>query len=236
MNWEWLFDLLGLRDPVVGVPEMLLRVLLACICGGIIGIERNRRQKDAGTRTHLVVALGAALFMIVSKYGFFDVMAIGMNADATRIASTIVTGVSFLGAGVIFTKGTSIKGLTTSAGIWATAAVGCALGAGMYLVGIAVTVILLLFQLFLHKFYHKIEVANIEISITATNESGDFSAVSGILSDSDIHIEGIKLRKNSDGTTSCTMIARHSNDFTAADLGELMKANSDITAIDIKNF
>ncbi len=232
---EWLMGLLDFGS-LVSVPEMLLRVFLACLCGGVIGIERNRRQKDAGTRTHLVVALGAALFMIVSKYGFFDIIGTGMNADATRIASTIVTGVSFLGAGVIFTKGTSIKGLTTSAGIWATAAVGCALGAGMYLVGITVTVLLLLFQVFLHKFYHKIEVANNEITVSATNESGDFDEVSRLLSDNEIHIESIKLRKNPDGTRSCTMTARRTDDLSIADLSEIMNNNSDITAVDMKNF
>lgn len=87
--WEWLVDLLDF-GALVSVPEMLLRVMLACICGGIIGAERNRRQKDAGTRTHLVVGLGAALFMLVSKYGFFDIIGTGMNADATRIASTLL--------------------------------------------------------------------------------------------------------------------------------------------------
>ncbi len=236
MNWDWLINVLGFGE-LVNVPEMLLRVLLACICGGIIGVERNRRQKDAGTRTHLVVALGAALFMIVSKYGFFDIIGTGMNADATRIASTIVTGVSFLGAGVIFTRGTSIKGLTTSAGIWATAAVGCAIGAGMYIVGIAVTAILLLFQVVLHRYLHKVEIAaNIEISITASNASGNFEEVTKLLSNNDIHIESIKMKRNPDGTTTCTMSARHANDLAAADLGDIMKKNPDISAIDIKNF
>ncbi len=234
--WEWLVGLLDFGS-LVSVPEMLLRVLLACICGGVIGVERNRRQKDAGTRTHLVVALGAALFMIVSKYGFFDIIGTGMNADATRIASTIVTGVSFLGAGVIFTKGTSIKGLTTSAGIWATAAVGCALGAGMYLVGILVTVILLLFQILLHKFYHKIEAAaNIEISIAMQSDSSNLADIGEMLGDNDIHIESMKIKRNHDGTSMCVVSARHSNDLTATDISNIMKRNPDIMSIDIKNF
>lgn len=234
--WEWLVDLLDF-GALVSVPEMLLRVMLACICGGIIGAERNRRQKDAGTRTHLVVGLGAALFMLVSKYGFFDIIGTGMNADATRIASTIVTGVSFLGAGVIFTKGTSIKGLTTSAGIWATAAVGCALGAGMYFVGIAVTGILLLFQIVLHKYLHKIETAaSVEISITASNQSGKFDEITALLGENEIHVESLKLKRNPEGTTTCIMSARHANDLSLSDIGEIMKRNPDITAVDIKNF
>ena len=234
--WDWVVGLMEV-DTLVSVPEMLLRVLLACICGGIVGVERNRRQKDAGTRTHLVVALGAALFMIVSKYGFFDIIGHGMNADATRIASTIVTGVSFLGAGVIFTKGTSIKGLTTSAGIWATAAVGCALGAGMYFVGIAVTVMLLLFQIILHKYLHRIETAaSVEVTVTVTNQTGNFDDVSDLLGENYIHIESVKLRRNPDGTSTCTMSARHASGITHTELAEIMKRNPDITGIDIKNF
>ena len=130
----------------------LLRILIAALCGGAIGIERTLRQKDAGFRTHVIVALGAALMTVVSKYGFFDLVGTGINADATRIASNIITGISFLGAGMIFVKGANIKGLTTAAGIWATAAVAMALGAGLYFTGILSTVIIILIQVLFHTF------------------------------------------------------------------------------------
>ena len=121
----------------------VIRMFVACFCGAIIGLERSRRQKDAGIRTHMIVALGSALIMIVSKYGFMDIMHIeGIRADASRIASNVVTGVGFLGAGVIFVRDVSIKGLTTAAGIWATAGVGLAIGAGMYPLGIAATLLM----------------------------------------------------------------------------------------------
>ena len=111
----------------------IIRILIACLCGGAIGIERTLRQKDAGFRTHVIVALGAALIIIVSKYGFFDILQFeGLRADASRIASNVVTGISFLGAGMIFVKGTNIKGLTTAAGLWAVGALGLALGIGFY--------------------------------------------------------------------------------------------------------
>lgn len=106
--------------------ECFVRILMASLCGCMIGYERTRRLKEAGVRTHCVVACGAALMMVVSKYGFADIIQNGVylygsdGVDASRIASQVVTGVGFLGAGVIFRTGTSVKGLTTAAGIWAT--------------------------------------------------------------------------------------------------------------------
>lgn len=100
--------------------EFLVRILLAGICGGIIGYERKSRNKEAGIRTHLIVASGAALIMIVSKYGFTDILGDkGIALDPSRIAAQIVTGVGFLGAGMIFMRKNTISGLTTAAGIWA---------------------------------------------------------------------------------------------------------------------
>ena len=117
MAWDmWLFEHIGAWD-------YLVRIVVACLCGGLVGLERTKRLKEAGIRTHIIVALGATLIMVVSKYGFADVV----GADASRIASNVITGISFLGAGVIFVRGGSVKGLTTAAGIWATAAIGLAL-------------------------------------------------------------------------------------------------------------
>ena len=139
--------------------EFFLRILIACFCGGCIGIERSRRFKEAGIRTHVIVCCAAALMIMVSKYGFADLTnAVGTNfngtrgADPARIAAQVVSGVSFLGAGVIFKNGNTIKGLTTAAGIWATAGIGLAIGSGMYILGVFTTVVILLLQKFMHKF------------------------------------------------------------------------------------
>ncbi len=138
----------GYSDPV-----LVIRIILAGICGGIIGVERTLRQKDAGFRTHIIVAMGAALMVIISKYGFLDIVFLdSVQVDVSRVASNIITGISFLGAGMIFVKGISIKGLTTAAGIWVTAAVGMAMGAGLYIVAIVSVVLLLLVQIVFHKF------------------------------------------------------------------------------------
>ena len=140
---------------VIGI-EYILRILLAGICGMLIGIERSNRSKEAGTRTHFMVACGAALIMVVSKYAFFDIITQGLYSgadvrlDPSRVASTIASGIGFLGAGMIFVHKNNITGLTTAAGIWATSGVGMAIGAGMYSVGIASTVIIIVAQIVLH--------------------------------------------------------------------------------------
>lgn len=144
-----------IKDFLQAYPAIIyiIRILLACVAGGIIGAERTLRQKDAGFRTHIIVAMGSALMMVISKYGFFDVVVYdSISADASRIAANIITGISFLGAGMIFVKGFSIKGLTTAAGIWSTAAVGMAIGAGMYEIGFVSVALLLLVQIIFHKF------------------------------------------------------------------------------------
>ena len=133
------FDILNL--------QYVLRIVIAGICGLVIGYERKSRAKEAGIRTHFVVCCGAALMMVVSKYGFFD----SSKADASRVAAQIVSGVGFLGAGIIFVQKRTVTGLTTAAGIWATSGIGMAIGAGMYSLGILSTVILLSAQIVLHK-------------------------------------------------------------------------------------
>ena len=101
--------------------EFLLRIILSIICGACIGFERETRLKTAGIRTHIIVSLGSALMMIISKYGFGDVLQSGnIGLDPSRIAAGIVTAVGFIGAGVIFVRNQTISGVTTAAGIWAT--------------------------------------------------------------------------------------------------------------------
>ncbi|HEY5660097.1 MAG TPA: MgtC/SapB family protein, partial [Gaiellaceae bacterium] len=118
--------------------EALLRLALAGALGGLIGLERELREREAGLRTHLLVAVGSALFTIVSAYGFVTI-----RTDPTRIAAQIVTGIGFLGAGAIIRQGSSIRGLTTAATLWVVAAVGLAAGAGYYSAALITTAIVL---------------------------------------------------------------------------------------------
>lgn len=134
--------------------EFLIRLLLSAALGALVGLERSKRRKEAGIRTHCIIACTSALFMIVSKYAFLDCVTLDglRGADPARIAAQVVSGISFLGAGVIFKNGSSIRGLTTAAGMWGTAAVGMAIGAGMYWLGLMEAVVLVVIQLVLHRF------------------------------------------------------------------------------------
>ena len=133
--------------PTLNWDESLLRLALAAVLGGLIGVERELREREAGLRTHLLVALGSALFTIVGAYGFHAFLDTGANvvrADPTRIAAQIVTGIGFLGAGAIIRQGLSVRGLTTAATLWVVAAVGLAAGAGYYSVAVITTALVLI--------------------------------------------------------------------------------------------
>lgn len=133
--------------PTLNWDESLLRLALAAVLGGMIGTERELREREAGLRTHLLVALGSALFTIVGAYGFHAFLASGasvVRADPTRIAAQIVTGIGFLGAGAIIRQGFSVRGLTTAATLWVVAAVGLAAGAGYYSAAVITTALVLL--------------------------------------------------------------------------------------------
>lgn len=126
------------------IESMLIRLLVATALGALIGFEREYHAKEAGVRTHLLVALGACLFMILSIYGFdFMLDRDHVSFDPSRIASQVVTGIGFIGAGTIILQKQMVRGLTTAAGLWVTAAIGLACGAGMYVIAIVTAVIVL---------------------------------------------------------------------------------------------
>jgi putative Mg2+ transporter-C (MgtC) family protein len=132
--------------PSLGWDDNLARLSLAAALGGAIGFERELRDREAGLRTHLLVCLGSALFTIVSAYGFREFLTSGdqvVRADPTRIAAQIVTGIGFLGAGAIIRQGLSVRGLTTAATLWVSAAIGIAAGAGYYSGAVLGTVVTL---------------------------------------------------------------------------------------------
>lgn len=132
----------------------IARIVVAGICGIFIGLERKNRSKEAGVRTHFVVACASALMMVISKYGFGDIVSEtvgGRGADGARLAAQVVSGIGFLGAGMIFVHKNTVTGLTTAAGIWATSGVGLAVGAGMYAIGIVTSALIVIAQILLHK-------------------------------------------------------------------------------------
>ena len=136
--------------------EILLRLIVSTVLGGLIGMERQRYDGGAGLRTHMIVCLGSALMMIVSAYGFNDVLSENhIELDPSRIAAQVVSGIGFLGAGtILFLKKEIVKGLTTAAGLWTAAGIGLATGGGLYFAAATATVLVLII-LILIKPYKK---------------------------------------------------------------------------------
>lgn len=213
----------------------MLRIFLAAVLGGMIGTERSRRQKGAGIRTHVIVAIGAALVMVVSKYGFTDmIQTYGVNADPTRIASNIVTGIGFLGAGVIFVKDVSIRGLTTAAGLWATAAVGMAMGAGMYAIGLFVAVLIIVLQFILHSTINRLEGTAInQVQMRVRYAPQITERLRAQLAAHQMHIEFFRVKKASDNILTCTFAVRMPREMTYDELLFLLDENEDVLELDM---
>ena len=189
---------------------LVIRIVIAALCGAAIGFERSRRQKEAGIRTHIMVTLGASLLVIVSKYGFIDIVGTpGINVDVSRIAANVITGVSFLGAGVIFLRGGYVKGLTTAAGIWSTCGVGCAIGAGMYIIGIVATLMIIVIQLILHWSLPSSENMTVsEISFRTEYKQGIIADVNAYMREIHVKVLRLSMKKKKDGTVLINMTVR----------------------------
>ncbi len=124
--------------------ELIGRLALAVLLAGLIGLERELRQKQAGLRTHALVGLGCAAMVLMGAYGFQDLTThLKIQLDPTRVAGQVATGVGFIGAGVIFVREASVRGLTTAAGIWVAAAIGMVIGAGLYILAVGVALLAL---------------------------------------------------------------------------------------------
>lgn len=167
----------GVVDWTTDVWHFIVRMLIAIVCGLAIGIERKSRSKEAGIRTHAIVSLASCLFMILSKYLtaplFSDITGSVFDGDATRIASQVVTGIGFLGAGIIMYRRDVMHGLTTAAGVWATAAIGMAIGGGFVVTGVCATAMILLLQLIFHlpiKAFTTRHIALIKMQVWIEND------------------------------------------------------------------
>lgn len=159
--------------------ELILRLALSALFGGIIGLERERRLKGAGIRTHLIVCFASCMMMLVSKYGFFDMLEYAadngyeaMKVDPSRIAAGLVTAIGFLGAGTIFARKHGVSGLSTAAGLWATVGIGMSTGAGMYPVSVVGTVFLVVVQAALHRDHDMLGSASAAIVILIDDRPG----------------------------------------------------------------
>ena len=175
--------------------ELMVRLTLAMVLGGAIGIEREYRAKEAGFRTHFLVALGSALFCVVSQYGF------GVDLkDSSRVAAQVVSGIGFLGAGTIIFQKNVVRGLTTAAGLWVTAAIGLACGTGMFLAATISTVFIILGLEVLHAFIPQIGTYTIVLTFSSTSKERIKEIVDQIKRDSvELFSYELKLRRNAQG-------------------------------------
>ena len=217
--------------------ECIVRILIAAICGSFIGIERKVRLKEAGTRTHLVVAFGSALFMIVSKYGFEDMILRAadnpaISFDPTRIASTIVTGIGFLGAGTIFVRRNVINGLTTAAGLWSTAAVGMAIGAGQYIIGISAAVILTFLQWFLHSSKLIARVSTTLMIFKLAPCEKPFDKLEKLLNQHGIIVKSVNFEKNSNNECKIECVVKMPAKLSHIELSDELCANDFILGVE----
>lgn len=203
---------------------MLLRVLGAVAAGTAIGMERELRYKEAGVRTHALICGGAAIFVLISQFGFAG------DYDASRVASTIVSGIGFLGAGMILHKHVHIQGLTTAAGMWATAAIGMAMGTGMYILAVGGTVLVLFVQLIMFvewKIFRSKSWRTYRIvyTISYNNQLTQLLAVRKIISST--------ITRSSDGSLICSALIKADASLNWEQASEIMLQHPYIQSIEL---
>ena len=229
-------EILARQFSLSQYAEFFIRVLIACVCGAAIGFERSKRLKEAGIRTHVIVCCAAALTMIVSKYGFADMSTpegMGLygtkGTDPARLAAQIISGVSFLGAGIIFRNGNTVKGLTTAAGIWATAGIGLAIGAGMYVIGIFTTVLVAVIQILMHKYTVGVDSTVVgHLKCIAPNEEAFRKALNAYIAKRRIQVSDMKIDFLEDGSAAYDLTLRMRHDVTVNDLSEFLESVGDV--------
>lgn len=189
--------------------DFALRLFVAGLMGVLIGLEREYRAKEAGYRTHFLVALGSALMMIVSQYGFADVLEKDLvRLDPSRLAAQVVSGIGFIGAGtIILLQKQVVRGLTTAAGVWATSGIGLAIGAGMYAVGVTATVLALVGLETLSRCFKSIGMRNMIIEFSTKDESL-LKAVSAKFSSKNYQISSYEMNAEADGNFRVTMVIK----------------------------
>lgn len=189
---------------------MVVRLVVAAILGGVVGIERGSGDRPAGFRTHILVCVGSALFMLVSMYGFDALNPeaaagetdLGARRDSARIAAQVVSGIGFLGAGTILHEGMTIRGLTTAASLWMVSAIGLAVGSGMLFLSVAATAITMITLVTFHT-WEKRFAANSRsdrrfVRITIANRSGAITDITSYLSLMGVQVKSLNVKKSRD--------------------------------------
>jgi putative Mg2+ transporter-C (MgtC) family protein len=206
-------NILGMQEPA----DILARLAIATVLGAIVGLERERAEQSAGLRTHALVSLGAALFMVVSAYGFSTVLGSHVILDPSRIAAQVASGIGFLGAGTIILRRQFVRGLTTAATIWTVAAIGLATGAAMYAAAVAATALVLIVLAGMHRVESVLFCERgMRILLRCDPYRFPEEAVRRTLDDAGATVETLELRFDNEKEEDCAeLILRHGADPAA---------------------
>ena len=211
--------------------DFVLRLVVAGILGVLIGLEREYRAKEAGYRTHFLVAVGSALLMIVSQHGFDGMLGKeGVGLDPSRIAAQIVTGIGFIGAGTIILNRQIVRGLTTAAGIWATAGIGMCAGAGMYALAISATVLTLIGLELLSRLFKNLGLKSFIIEFSTHNKDIP-KIISSSLTKGEFMVVSYQMDERGTGdaaTFDVTMVVKSKRKDDEANLIALLNGYEDV--------
>ncbi|MBQ3121885.1 MAG: MgtC/SapB family protein [Bacteroidaceae bacterium] len=211
--------------------DFVLRLVVAGILGVLIGLEREYRAKEAGYRTHFLVAVGSALLMIVSQHGFDGMLGKeGVGLDPSRIAAQIVTGIGFIGAGTIILNRQIVRGLTTAAGIWATAGIGMCAGAGMYALAISATVLTLIGLELLSRLFKNLGMKSFIIEFSTHNKDIP-KIISSSLTKGEFMVVSYQMDERGTGDTATfdvTMVVKSKRKDDEANLVALLNGYEDV--------
>lgn len=219
---------------MIGEYEIIVRLLLAVLISGLIGFERELKNHPAGLRTHILVTVGSALVMLISKYGFDD-LSRGYVGDPGRLAAQVISGIGFLGAGTIIMQGNVVRGLTTAASLWTSACIGLAIGAGYYMGGITAAVLVLFTLLILgilEKKFYKNRIRKIHIE--ARDNLSLMEKIGTVFSENEIAINGMNVKRTEeDGNRMVHMIfsVRLPNAAESNKIVQQLSDNKDINRI-----
>lgn len=214
-----------MADAFLREYKYLLMMIFSIVLGFFIGLERKTRAKEAGVRTHTIVCFGSCLLMIISKYGFSE-----LQSDASRIAAQIVSGIGFIGAGMIVYRKNVVHGLTTAAGVWATAGIGMACGAGLYFVALGGTVMMICVQCVLHincKLFNMKHTYRIKISFTQTDK--EYERVKEIFGVKTFQKESVERKEKL--TYNVSIVTE--DEMTSDKIADVMENNRFITSIEL---
>ena len=195
------------RTGDINVLAITVRLVVALICGGIIGIERERKRRPAGFRTHILICIGAAMTTLTSQYIAFELKGV---TDLARLGAQVIAGVGFIGAGtIIVTKRKNVKGLTTAAGLWASAIVGLCAGAGFIEGALLTTVIIIIAELVLARFeYFMVSNSRTVTIFVEYSDTSKLTAIVETVKENSSYIRDIEITKsNSESNTSCAIFS-----------------------------